>query len=238
MRRAGGPVGDRRSPTRPAEPVCRWLGLVDYRTTWQEMMDFTDRRGPESEDEIWILEHPPVYTLGLNGRLEHLLAPGSIPVISTDRGGQVTYHGPGQLIVYPLIALARRGMGPRRLVRLLEQSTIDCLGDFGILAHGRIEAPGVYVESRKIASIGLRIRRGASYHGLALNVSNDLGPFRGIDPCGFRGLEMTRVVDCGGPADLREVGRHLEAHLRSRLRSLPAETASIQAEDGTSSRKC
>jgi lipoyl(octanoyl) transferase len=209
---------------------------VDYRSTWQEMMDFTDRRGPGSVDEIWFLEHPPVYTLGLAGRLEHLLAPGSIPVIATDRGGQVTYHGPGQLVVYLLIALARRGVGPRRLVRLIEQSTIDCLGEFGIVAHGRIGAPGVYVESRKIASIGLRIRHGASYHGLALNVSNDLGPFRGINPCGFRGLEMTRVVDCGGPADLREVGGRLEAHLRAQLRSLPGGTAPIQPE-GTSSRK-
>jgi lipoyl(octanoyl) transferase len=210
---------------------------VDYRTTWQDMMDFTERRSPERVDEIWFLEHPPVYTLGLNGHLEHLLDPGSIPVIPTDRGGQVTYHGPGQLVVYPLIALARRSVGPRQLVRLLEQATIDCLRDFGITGHGRAEAPGVYVESRKIASIGLRIRRGASYHGLALNVSNDLGPFLGIHPCGFRGLEMTRVADCGGPSDLEVVGHRLEAHLLSQLRSLPRGAASVQADGGGASRK-
>ncbi len=221
--------------TAPAGPVvCRRLGLVDYQTAWQDMRDFTDRRSPQTADEIWFLEHPPVYTLGLNGRPEHLLAPGSIPVVRTDRGGQVTYHGPGQLVVYPLIDLARRGFGPRRLVRLLEQSTVDCLADFGIAAHSRAEAPGVYVESCKIASIGLRIRRGASYHGLALNVDNDLAPFRGIDPCGFRGLEMTRIVDCGGPGAVAEVTRRLEAHLLARLRAAPAVTDPVQGAVGAS----
>ncbi len=198
----------------------RELGLVDYLETWQCMMAFTERRTPETVDEIWFLEHPPVYTLGLNGRREHVLDPGDIPVIQVDRGGQITYHGPGQLVVYPLLDMKRLGLGPRGLVRILEGATVDCLSEFGIHAHARPEAPGVYVETRKIASIGLRIRRGGSYHGLAFNISVDLGPFRGINPCGYQGLEMTRLMDLGGPSTLDAVmpvlGKHLERWIKER----------------------
>ncbi|MHB1543108.1 MAG: lipoyl(octanoyl) transferase LipB [Gammaproteobacteria bacterium] len=202
----------------------RQLGLVDYVETWQRMMAFTDDRTPDTVDEIWFLEHPPVYTLGLNGRREHVLDPGAIPVIQVDRGGQITYHGPGQLVVYPLLDMKRLALGPRGLVRILERATLDCLAEFGIVGHARPEAPGVYVEMRKIASIGLRIRRGGSYHGLAFNISVDLDPFRGINPCGYRGLEMTRLVDLGGPSDLSEVMPVLAQHLEHWLirREIPA----------------
>ncbi|EQD71817.1 lipoyltransferase [mine drainage metagenome] len=211
-------------PVTPARYLVRHLGLVDYVETWQRMMAFTDDRTPDTVDEIWFLEHPPVYTQGLNGRREHVLDPGAIPVIQVDRGGQITYHGPGQLVVYPLLDMRRLGLGPLGLVRMLERATLDCLAEFGIAGHARPDAPGVYVESRKIASIGLRIRRGGSYHGLALNISVDLEPFRGINPCGYRGLEMTRLTDLGGPSDLGEVMPVLERHLEHRLirREVPA----------------
>ena len=205
----------------------RRLGLADYVETWQRMMAFTDARAPETVDEIWFLEHPPVYTLGQNGRREHVLDPGGIPVIQVDRGGQVTYHGPGQLVVYPLIDVKRLGLGPRGLVRMLERATLDCLAEFGISGHTRPDAPGVYVESRKIASIGLRIRRGGSYHGLAFNVSVDLAPFRGINPCGYRGLEMTRLMDLGGPSDLGSVIPILEHHLDRGLAGSRSEGSTI-----------
>lgn len=179
----------------------RWLrvrhlpGLQDYRATWEAMRDFTDRRGPDSRDELWVLEHPPVFTLGQAGRTEHLRAPGAIPVIATDRGGQVTYHGPGQIVLYVLLDIRRAGMGVKRLVGRLEQAVIDALAGFGVSAERRADAPGVYVEGAKIASLGLRIRNGCSYHGLALNISMDLEPFSRIDPCGYPGLAVTRLVD-------------------------------------------
>jgi lipoyl(octanoyl) transferase len=159
------------------------------------MRAFTDARGPDTEDQLWLLEHPPVYTLGQAGRLEHLLQPGEIPVVHCDRGGQVTYHGPGQLIAYLLLDMRRSGLGVRRLVRLLEESVVALLARRGIEAAVRADAPGVYVAEAKIASLGLRVRRGCTYHGMALNVAMDLQPFRSIDPCGYPGLRVTQLSD-------------------------------------------
>ena len=161
----------------PADLVIKRLGLVEYEPTWRDMQAFTDRRDAQTADEIWLLQHPPVYTLGLNGSPEHLLAPADIPVINIDRGGQVTYHGPGQLVVYPMIDLRRQSLGVRELVSALEQSVIDLATNHGIDAQARADAPGVYVAGRKLASLGLRIRRGCSYHGLAFNIDMDLEPF-------------------------------------------------------------
>src|SRR5687767_7343005 len=165
-------------------PLVRNLGVVDYESTWREMQAFTASRTDDTRDEIWLLEHPPVFTQGLNGRREHVLAPGDIPVVQVDRGGQVTYHGPGQLVVYPLLNIKRYGLGVRDLVVLLENAVIALCAGYGVEAVGRRDAPGVYVDGRKIASIGLRIKRDCSYHGLALNVTNDLEPFARINPCG------------------------------------------------------
>jgi lipoyl(octanoyl) transferase len=181
------------------------------------MQAFTDARTPESPDELWFLEHPPVYTLGMNGSREHLLAPGDITVIDIDRGGQVTYHGPGQLVVYPLVDLERARMNVRQLVVALEQAIIRCVARYGIEAVSRCDAPGVYVEQRKLASLGLRIRRGCSYHGLALNVDMDLEPFSRINPCGFRGMEMTQLADLGVCRSLEEVAKDLETELVATL---------------------
>jgi lipoyl(octanoyl) transferase len=169
------------------------------------MKKFTEQRNPGTPDEIWLLEHPPVYTQGLNGKKEHVLDPGEIPVIHSDRGGQATYHGPGQLILYPLLDIRRRKIGVRRLVSLLEQSAIETLKQYGIQSHAKPEAPGVYVDSKKIASIGIRIRRGCSYHGMSLNVNVDLAPFEGIHICGFPSLRATRLADLGGPRNCHEV---------------------------------
>jgi lipoyl(octanoyl) transferase len=198
--------------------VIRHLGRVDYETTWQRMQQFTDRRGAHSADEIWLLEHPPVFTLGMAGRREHLLIPGDIPVVHTDRGGQVTYHGPGQLVVYALIDLRRAGLGVRDLVTGLEQSVIRYTAALGIAAAARREAPGVYVDGRKLASVGIRIRRGASYHGLALNVNMDLEPFQRINPCGFAGLAMTQLSDLADVPDVAVAAAGLQPHLRAALR--------------------
>ena len=176
-------------------PVLRWLGLVDYEPTWRAMQQFTAERGPQTADEIWLLEHPPVFTLGMNADRSHLLAPGDIPVVAIDRGGQVTYHGPGQLVVYPLVDIRRACLGVRDLITALERTVIRYLADKGVTAELRREAPGVYVGQRKIASVGLRIRRGGSYHGLAFNIQMDLGPFRRINPCGYAGLQMTQLAD-------------------------------------------
>ncbi len=183
----------------------RRLGQVPFEPTWQRMQNFTDTRTADTPDEIWLLEHDPIFTLGLAGKREHLLAPGAIPVLHIDRGGQVTYHGPGQLVVYPLLDLRRRRLGPRALVSALEQATIETLTEWNIDAHARPDAPGVYVGEEKIASIGLRIRRGASYHGLALNVAMDLEPFTRINPCGYAGLRMTQLSELGAPTDLDTV---------------------------------
>ena len=181
------------------------------------MQRLVDQRGPGTPDEIWFLEHPPVFTLGMNARPEHLLATGDIPVVQIDRGGQVTYHGPGQLVVYPLLDLDRARLGVRALVEGIERAIVATVAEWGIEALGRRDAPGVYVGPRKLASVGLRIRRGFCYHGLALNVAMDLEPFRRINPCGYSGLEMTQVSELGGPSDLGVVADALAPRLLSAL---------------------
>jgi len=198
-------------------PVLRWLGCVAYEPTWRAMQRLVDERGPGTPDEIWFLEHPPVFTLGMNARPEHLLATGDIPVVQIDRGGQVTYHGPGQLVVYPLLDLGRARLGVRALVEGIERAIVATVAEWGIEALGRRDAPGVYVGPRKLASVGLRIRRGFCYHGLALNVAMDLEPFRRINPCGYTGLEMTQVSELGGPSDLGLVADALAPRLLSAL---------------------
>ncbi|HET9106685.1 MAG TPA: lipoyl(octanoyl) transferase LipB [Steroidobacteraceae bacterium] len=199
--------------------IVRNLGLVDYEPTWRAMQRFTDERGPDTPDEIWLLEHPPVFTLGMNASRDHVLAPGEIPVVQIDRGGQVTYHGPGQLVVYPLVDLRRAGLGVRDIVTALERSVIDYAAELGIAAECRKGAPGVYVDGRKLASVGIRVRRGASYHGTALNVSVDLEPFSRINPCGYAGLEMTRLADLSDVASVSVAARAFEPHLLRRLYS-------------------
>jgi lipoyl(octanoyl) transferase len=177
--------------------IIQELGLQAYEPIWRDMQRFTQERNDQTADKIWVLEHFPVYTLGLNGKTEHLLNPGEIPVVQCDRGGQVTYHGPGQLIVYPLIDLKRLNLGIRQLVTLLEQSMIATLSHFGIIALSRPEAPGVYVNDKKIGSIGIRIKNNASYHGISLNNNMDLTPFNYINTCGFKDLEVTQLADFG-----------------------------------------
>lgn len=197
--------------------VIRHEGLVDYDRCWQGMQSFTDARTPATTDEVWLLEHPPVYTLGRNGKQEHLLSTGRIPVIHCDRGGQVTYHGPGQLVVYTLLDLRRRRLGVQSLVHRLEQSVIDLLADHAVSAQRRDGAPGVYVDGRKIAALGLRVRRGCSYHGLSLNVNMDLSPFAQINPCGYRGLEVTQLADLGIAGSPADIGGPLLTHLERLL---------------------
>ena len=177
--------------------VVRHRGRQDYVPLWREMQAFTDERDENTADEIWFCEHPPVFTMGLNAAEEHLLAPGDIPVVNIDRGGQVTYHGPGILMVYPLIDLRRAGIGVRKLVTALEESVVDLAAEYGVAAAADPKAPGVYVAGTKLASVGLRIRRGSSFHGMALNVDGDLSPFDRINPCGFAKLEMTDLGRLG-----------------------------------------
>ncbi|MBU6420609.1 MAG: lipoyl(octanoyl) transferase LipB [Gammaproteobacteria bacterium] len=199
-------------------PLLRDLDLADYESTWRVMQQFTADRDSGTRDEIWFLEHPPVFTLGVAGKLEHVLAAGAIPVIHTDRGGQVTYHGPGQLVVYPLLDLKRLGLGVRALVEAIELAVMDTLAGFGIRALTRRGAPGVYTgDGRKLASLGLRVRRSCSYHGLAFNVAMDLEPFTRINPCGYAGLQMTQVQDLGGPASVGAVAAALKPRLLERL---------------------
>lgn len=212
----GAAEGDGGARDVPA-PVIRRLGLVEYEPTWRAMQRFTDERDATTPDEIWFLEHPPVFTLGMNASPAHVLAPGDIPVVQIDRGGQVTYHGPGQLVVYPMIDLRRSGLGIRDLVTALERSVIGLMADYGVVAEARRDAPGVYVEGRKLASVGIRVRRGASYHGLAMNVSLDLEPFGRINPCGYQGLQMTRLADLGGPGAVDAAAGSLEPHLMRAL---------------------
>jgi lipoyl(octanoyl) transferase len=194
-------------PSVHTAPTLKWLGRVPYEPTWRAMQRFTDERGPDTADEIWLLEHDPVFTLGMNADRSHLLTPGDIPVVQIDRGGQVTYHGPGQLLIYPLIDVRRAGLGVRDLVTALEQSVIDYLAGLQVQARCRANAPGVYVQERKIASVGLRIRRGGSYHGLAFNVRMNLEPFQRINPCGYAGLQMTHLADFSDDAQVPEVAR-------------------------------
>jgi lipoyl(octanoyl) transferase len=198
--------------------ILRCLGLVEYEPTWRAMQRFTDTRDATTPDEIWLLEHPPVFTLGMNAGREHLLAPGDIPVVQIDRGGQVTYHGPGQLVIYPLLNLKRRRLGVRELVVALENSIVDYAAELGVKAAGSREAPGVYVDGAKLASVGLRIRRGASYHGAALNVSLDLEPFSRINVCGYSSLKATRLVDHGAHVSVDDAAQGLAPHLKRHLR--------------------
>ena len=196
----------------------RELGVQVYEPVWHAMQDFTNQRTADTADELWLVQHPPVFTQGQAGKAEHLLLPGDIPVVQVDRGGQVTYHGPGQLVAYPLVDVRRLGLGVRELVSRIEQSLIDLLASYGVSAEARADAPGVYVNGAKIASLGLRIRRGCSFHGLALNVDMDLQPFQRINPCGYAGLAMTQLADhVAGPLAMAEVSARLREQLVKHL---------------------
>ena len=196
-------------------PIIRHLGIKPYAETFAAMREFTQARTEDTPDEIWFLEHPPVFTQGQAGKPEHLLLTGDIPVVQSDRGGQVTYHGPGQLVVYFLIDLHRRGYGIRSLVTRLEDAIIATLAGYNIEAAAKREAPGVYVNGDKIASLGLRVRSARTYHGISLNVKMDLEPFQRINPCGYQGLRMTQVSTLGGPDDMARISKDLErAHLQ------------------------
>ena len=200
--------------------IVKHLGVVDYAPALEAMRAYTAERGADSEDQIWLLQHPPVYTLGQAGKPEHLLHnPTGIPLVHIDRGGQITYHGPGQLIAYLLIDLARRRLKVRELVQLMEQAIIDTLGHYGLVAERKNGAPGVYIDEAKIAALGLRVKNGCSYHGLAINVDVDLAPFSGINPCGYEGLKTIRMRDFGVSASVEQVGECLLAQLE---RLLPA----------------
>ena len=190
-------------------PVVRHLGLAEYASTYQAMRRFTDTRGTRTPDELWVLEHPPVYTVGIAGRAEHFPRSGELPVERVDRGGQITYHGPGQAIVYTLIDLARRGLTVRGMVSLIEQAVIEVLAAHGVGAERRNGAPGLYVDGAKIAALGLRVRRGCCYHGVALNVDMDLAPFSAIDPCGYPGLAVAQARAHGVLADAQGMGDEL-----------------------------
>jgi lipoyl(octanoyl) transferase len=211
------------------EIAIRNLGLQTYEPVWRAMQQFTDTRGECSRDEIWFCQHEPVFTLGLNTAPEHLLATGDIPVVQIDRGGQVTYHGPGQLMIYPLIDIRRADIGVRDLVTALEQSVVDLAAEFDIAAASRCDAPGVYVDGAKLASVGLRIRRGSSFHGMALNVDVDLEPFSRINPCGFQNLEVTDLNRLSAERDLDVVRDRLLPHL---LRHLKLDDANLVEIEG------
>jgi len=200
-----------RATLRPA--LLRDLGRQGYEPVWHAMQQFTDARTDTSTDELWVVEHDPVFTLGQAGKDEHVLAPGDIPVLHVDRGGQVTYHGPGQIVVYPLLDLRRLGIGVRDYVCRIEQAIIDTLDEWNIGAERLDGAPGVYVGGAKIAALGIRVRRGCSFHGLAFNVSLDLEPFHRINPCGYAGMQVTSVLDLGGPSGIEAVKSVLLSHL-------------------------
>jgi lipoyl(octanoyl) transferase len=204
-------------------PVIRALGRTGYEATWRAMQAFTDARAPDAADEIWLTEHPPIYTLGLAGRREHLLRDSGIPVLRVDRGGQVTYHGPGQLVAYLLYDLRRSALGVREMVRAIEAAVVEWLGGQGIVAHGRPAAPGVYVQrdgvEAKIAALGLKVRRGCTYHGVSVNVAMDLSPFADIDPCGQRGLAVTQLADFGVETSVEAAGEALAPVLAAHLRA-------------------
>lgn len=197
----------------------RYLGRSDYTATWQQMKDFTHQRDAQTVDQLWITEHDAVFTQGLNGKPEHLLDTGDIPVIAIDRGGQVTYHGPGQLVIYCMLNIVRLGIGVRALVTHIENSIIGLLADHGIESAARADAPGVYVGDAKIAALGLRIRKGCCYHGLSLNLDMDLTPFSRINPCGFKNLAVTQMSDCGVDLSLQQAGQALSEHIITNLYS-------------------
>lgn len=201
--------------------VIKHLGLQPYLETWQAMQDFTNQRQTDSPDELWLVEHPPVFTQGLNGKAEHILQNSDIPIVQTDRGGQITYHAPGQAIIYVLVDLKRAKLGVRALVSELENSIIEYLAELGIEAVARKEAPGVYVNDQKIASLGLKIRKQRSYHGLALNVDMDLNPFKMVNPCGLQGMQMTQLADLTNTTiKTSEVAEQLAQILKKRLLSV------------------
>jgi lipoyl(octanoyl) transferase len=197
--------------------VRRIPGLSPYEPVWRAMQAFTDARTADTADELWLVEHEPVFTLGQAGKWEHVLNPGTIPVIPVDRGGQVTYHGPGQIVAYPLIDLRRSGIGVRDYVHRIEQAVIDTLAEWNITAARREGAPGVYVNGAKIAALGIRVRRGCTFHGLAFNINMDLEPFARINPCGYQGLAVTQMLDLGGPSRLDDVATVLVAELARQL---------------------
>ncbi len=213
------------------ELVVKQLGLVEYEPTWRAMQALTDARGADTPDELWLLEHPPVFTQGQAGKPEHVLQVTDIPIVPIDRGGQVTYHGPGQLVGYLMVDLSRRKLGVREFVRRIEQSLIDLLADLGITAYGKVDAPGVYVNTAgveaKIASLGLRIRNGKSYHGLALNVAMDLTPFSCINPCGYAGLAVTQLKDLG----VDSTPASLAPQLAAKINALLAQEGSASVAD-------
>ncbi|MFT5837543.1 MAG: lipoyl(octanoyl) transferase [Flavobacteriales bacterium] len=200
-----------------ARIIIRQLGVQAYLPIWQAMQDFTNNRDDGSVDEIWLVEHQPVFTQGQAGKEEHLLMPGDIPVVKVDRGGQVTYHGPGQQMLYVLLNLKRNKLGVRNLVTVLEECVVNTLKEYAIAAYPKVDAPGVYVDGKKVCSIGLRIRKGCSFHGLALNVNMDLSPFQRINPCGYAGLEMVDCAELEGPDTLLEAGAKLTDHLSALL---------------------
>ena len=193
--------------------IIKNLGLQSYFPVWQAMQDFTEQRKADTDDEIWLLEHPPVFTLGRNGKAEHLLKSTDIPLINIDRGGQITYHGPGQMIVYLLIDIKRRGLGVRKLISLIEQSIINTLADYQLSAYAKKEAPGVYIGEAKIAALGLRIKKGCSFHGLSLNVAMDLSPFKTINPCGYKELQIVQLSDYVADVQLLQVQQKLISYL-------------------------
>lgn len=216
-----GLIAESPDPAPGGSVLVRELGRQPYEKVWHAMQAFTDARGPDTDDEIWLVEHDPVFTQGQAGKAEHLLAPGDIPVVPVDRGGQVTYHGPGQIVAYPMVDLRRLGIGVRELVCRIEQAIIDTLDEFGISAERREGAPGVYVDGAKIAALGLRVRRGCSFHGLAFNIAMDLSPYQRINPCGYQGLAITQVVDLGGPSQPAIVAPVLVRELCRQLRLVP-----------------
>jgi len=197
--------------------IVRRLGIVPYQPVWRAMQTFTGQRDDATFDEVWLLQHQPVFTLGQAGKTEHILAAGRIPVVTTDRGGQVTYHGPGQLVAYLLLQLSRLKLGVRDLVTLIEQTLVDTLSNYRLAAHVKADAPGVYIADKKIASLGLRVRRGACYHGMALNIDMDMEPFKRINPCGYAGLDMVQLTDFDQSAKLNDVTRRWLGYFSSRL---------------------
>lgn len=220
--------------------IIRYKDRQDYSECWQSMQEFTHLRSESTPDEIWLLEHHPVFTQGQNGKPEHILNPGNIPIIKVDRGGQVTYHGPGQLVAYTLIDIKRKKFNIREFVTLIEKSVVDLLAEFDIHAAAKREAPGVYVDNSKICSIGLRIRRGCSYHGLALNIAMDLEPFLRINPCGFSELKMTQISTLAGPKNIIEIALKLVKYLSTNLgyTTLQFESEGLQKDYESKTTRC
>jgi lipoyl(octanoyl) transferase len=213
-------------------PHIKSLGLSEYQPTWESMKRFTVQRDANTRDEIWLVQHPPVYTQGQAGKPEHLLHATAIPVVKIDRGGQITYHGPGQIVMYLLLDLRRWGLNVRQLVRLMEQAAIDLLASYGVAAHGRTDAPGVYVGEAKIAALGLKIKNGCCYHGLSFNADMDLAPFANINPCGYAGLQVTQARDLGIAMPLPQLEQHLAGNLVTLLQQhLREQTAMHEKEN-------